>query len=151
MYSAYGDHVYNWYDRKVGILHVRDRDFFMEPLSLKRVRPFVEDTIDLEEEMARADIPAEDKQGVGKILKHKVEDLIDLATQQWEQRMSRYPEQERIERMLPLIRLRVQYTRMDGGTLTRFGQDFVNRVANPKDLLQFAKKKTKPMNKGALA
>jgi double-strand break repair protein MRE11 len=48
--------------------------------------------------------------------------------------------------MLPLIRLRVDYSSpaeapFEVGNPQRFGQDFTGRVANPRDIVQFHKKK----------
>jgi double-strand break repair protein MRE11 len=44
---------------------------------------------------------------------------------------------------LPLIRLRVDYSGgFDSFNPQRFGQQFVNRVANPKDILLFYRKRT---------
>lgn len=49
--------------------------------------------------------------------------------------------------MLPLIRLRVDYSHtppaapFEIGNPQRFGQDFAGRVANPRDLVQFTRKK----------
>lgn len=127
--------------RKVGIIHVHGRDFRVEPLTLKTVRPFVEDSLDLDELLQDEGISIEEKPQVVKLLKGKVQELIDFANRQWEKKYAESSLVDRPDKMLPLIRLRVHYTRMDAGTLVRFGQDFVNKVANPKDLLQFAKKK----------
>ena len=41
--------------------------------------------------------------------------------------------------MLPLIRLRVDYTGFSTINAQRFGQQFVGKVANPHDLLLFQK------------
>jgi double-strand break repair protein MRE11 len=43
--------------------------------------------------------------------------------------------------MLPLIRIRVEYTGYEVGNPQRFGQDFTDKVANPRDIVQFFKKK----------
>ena len=61
-----------------------------------------------------------------------------------EERFGHLPPEERPEKMLPLIRLRVVYSRMEPGTFVRFGQNFVDKVANPKDILHFSKKKAPP-------
>lgn len=44
--------------------------------------------------------------------------------------------------MLPLVRLRVEYdASFELGNPIRFGQEFVDKVANPKDVLQFTKRR----------
>lgn len=37
--------------------------------------------------------------------------------------------------------MQVEYTSHDMGNPVRFGQDFIGKVANPKDILQFYKKR----------
>lgn len=129
-------------EKKVAIIHVKGRDFTMEPLTLKTVRPFVMDEVDLDEIVDQANLRIDDKQGVTKLLKRRVKDLIEKANQEWDSKHANIPIDEQPERMLPLVRLRVLYTRHEMGNLVRFGQEFTEIVANPRDLLQFSKKKT---------
>lgn len=50
------------------------------------------------------------------------------------------PETE--EMMLPLIRLKVETTGAKEMTNpVRFGQDYIGRIANPRDILQYHRKK----------
>ena len=42
---------------------------------------------------------------------------------------------------LPLVRLRVEYTNQEISNPQRFGQEFAGKVANPKEVLQFTKRK----------
>jgi double-strand break repair protein MRE11 len=68
-----------------------------------------------------------------------VEDLILKAKLAWESRQS---VGEAEEMMLPLIRLRVETSEAKEMTNpVRFGQDFIGRVANPRDILQYYRKK----------
>lgn len=120
----------------------------VEPIVLKTVRPFIMDDIDLDDELEAANLTIDDKLAVGKLLKTKIQELIGRIDEEWEIKHADTPTERRPEKMLPLIRLRVQYTRHEMGNLVRFGQDFVGKVANPKDLLQFAKKKTIAKKKG---
>ncbi|PWN37275.1 DNA repair exonuclease [Meira miltonrushii] len=129
-------------EKQVAIIHVKGRDFTMEPLTLKTVRPFVMDEVDLDEIVDQANLRIDDKQGVTKLLKRKVKDLIEQANQEWDSKHANIPIDEQPERMLPLVRLRVLYTRHEMGNLVRFGQESTEIVANPRDLLQFSKKKT---------
>ena len=133
--------------RQVAIIHVEERDFMMEPITLKTVRPFVMDDIDLDEAIERASVKIEEKQAVIKVLKKKVAELIARADREWHEKYDALPAAERPEKMLPLVRLRVAYTRHETGNIIRFGQDFVDKVANPRDLLQFHKKKGSQVNK----
>ena len=50
-----------------------------------------------------------------------------------------HAEKEQVPPKLPLIRLRVDYTGFSTVHTLRFGQRFVNRVANPSDILLWAK------------
>lgn len=43
---------------------------------------------------------------------------------------------------LPLIRLRVEHTEFESFNTQRFGQQFVGKVANPKDILHFHRKRS---------
>lgn len=129
-------------EKQVAIIHVKGRDFNMEPLTLKTVRPFVMDEVDLDEIVDEANLRIDDKQGVTKLLKRKVKDLIEKANQEWDSKHANIAVDQQPERMLPLVRLRVLYTRHEMGNLVRFGQEFTEIAANPRDLLQFSKKKT---------
>lgn len=129
-------------EKQVAIIHVKGRDFTLEPLTLKTVRPFVMDEVDLDEIVDQANLRIDDKQGVTKLLKRKVKDLIEKANQEWDSKHANIPADKQPERMLPLVRLRILYTRHEMGNLVRFGQEFTETVANPRDLLQFSKKKS---------
>ncbi|KAL4399996.1 mitotic G2 DNA damage checkpoint signaling protein [Malassezia pachydermatis] len=62
---------------------------------------------------------------------------MEQAAVQWDERMQHHTPATRPPMPLPLIRLRVHYdTQIPLGNLARFGQEFVGRVANPKELLQ---------------
>jgi len=72
--------------------------------------------------------------------------MIEQAREDWMSKYEHLSEAERqaIKMPLPLIRLRVSYTRHELGNLVRFGQEFVDKIANPRDVLQFSKKKVMP-------
>ncbi|KAI5451646.1 meiotic recombination [Naganishia albida] len=126
--------------KKVGILSIQGDQFDIEPVVLKTVRPFKIGEIVMEEE---ADDPANDldlqlRDSVTAFLEKKVEQLIAEARTEWET-LEHEPEEEM---MLPLIRLKVETTGvkelMNAG---RFGQRFTDKIANPKDVLQYYRKK----------
>jgi double-strand break repair protein MRE11 len=135
-----------WF-RQVAIIHVEERDFVLEPITLKTVRPFVMDDIDLDDAIEAAQVKIDEKQGVAKVLKKKIHELIARAEREWQEKNKDIPVKDRPEKMLPLVRLRVAHTRHDIGNIVRFGQDFVDKVANPRDLLQFHKKKATQASK----
>lgn len=119
----------------------------LEPITLQTVRPFFMEDIDLDDAIEAAQVSIEEKQGMIKVLKKKIHELISRADQEWKDKYKHLAEENRPERMLPLIRLRVAHTRHDIGNIVRFGQDFVDKVANPRDLLQFHKKKAAQASK----
>ncbi|PWN45160.1 DNA repair exonuclease [Ceraceosorus guamensis] len=130
-------------EKKVAIIHVEERDYYLEEIPLRTVRPFVMEDIDLDDEIQDANIAADDKPAVTKLLKQHVYGLIQRAHEEWTAKQQRLEDPSHpAERMpLPLVRLRVTYTKHEMGNLVRFGQEFVDKLANPKDVLQFTKKK----------
>ncbi|EFP81287.1 meiotic recombination [Puccinia graminis f. sp. tritici] len=131
--------------KHVGILEVQDKDFSLLPIPLKSVRPFIFDDIVLAEHEEEAKLKLDEKPKVVRYLKSLVEQLIKKATTDWNDEHDYDPDSPPM--MLPLIRLRVEYSRADGlsaydvGNPQRFGQDFLGKVANPKDLVQFYRRR----------
>jgi len=74
-------------------------------------------------------------QGITKLLKAKVEDMVAGA----QKRAAGQADAP----LLPLVRLRVDYTGFSTINAQRFGQQFVGKVANPHDLLLFQKQATR--------
>eukprot|EP00731_Ephydatia_muelleri_P012120 Em0006g1014a len=114
--------------KSVGVLYIRnDCTFKMDPVVLKTVRPFEIDNVSL----AKTGIHIQDEAAVADYLSEKVKQLIDKAAR----------ENEGSDKK-PIVRLKVDYT---GGystfSLARFGQRFVDQVANPKNLLLWYRKK----------
>lgn len=119
--------------RCVGLLDIRGTAFRMSPVALHTVRPFVTgDAVLADEAELEA---AKDTESVSQLLAAKVEALIEEARREWPRLHPRAPE-------LPLVRLRVD---LSGGfekiNVSRFGQRFVGKVANPADILLFHKRK----------
>lgn len=117
--------------KHVGILKItKNKMFKIDKVKLKTVRPFyIEDVI-----LKETEIDPTQEDMVMAYLVNKVEQLIEKAKRE-HTGSSRQPDK-------PLIRLRVDYS--DGFTafnIRRFGQQFVDRVANPKDILLFFRKK----------
>ena len=74
---------------------------------------------------------SEATQGVTKLLEAKVSEMVASA----QKRAAGQADAP----LLPLVRLRVDYTGFSTINAQRFGQRFVGRVANPHDLLLFQK------------
>ncbi|KAJ9475269.1 Double-strand break repair protein MRE11 [Pseudozyma hubeiensis] len=121
-------------EKCVAIIHVEKTDFLIEPIPLQTVRPFVMDDMVLSEELEEAGLSSE-RSDIIKLLRKRVDGLIVRAKQEFKER---YPGREM---PLPLIRLRVEYTNQEISNPQRFGQEFAGKVANPKEVLQFTKRK----------
>lgn len=121
-------------EKCVAIIHVEKTDFLIEPIPLQTVRPFVMDDMTLSEELEDAGLSSE-RSDIIKLLRKRVDGLIVRAKQEFTER---YPDREM---PLPLVRLRVEYTNQEISNPQRFGQEFAGKVANPKEVLQFTKRK----------
>ncbi|KAJ3060603.1 Double-strand break repair protein mre11a, partial [Podochytrium sp. JEL0797] len=125
-------------NRHVGILEIYpDKQFKLDAVKLHTVRPFVMDDVVL------GDVPLTsrqkmDEKRVDEVLGDKVEEMIELARNMW---MEAHPDAEEDEFPKPLIRLRVDYSNFTTLNPQRFGQRFVDKVANVKDILHFHRKR----------
>ncbi|KAM0786756.1 hypothetical protein ACM66B_002191 [Microbotryomycetes sp. NB124-2] len=129
--------------KHVSLIKIQGKEFEFEPIRLRTVRPFIFEELSLSEVIAKDDsVDLSSKVKVTKYLKMRVNKLIDQANKDWDELHA--DEEEDAERMLPLIRLRVDYSggptgdgQFEIGNPQRFGQEFVDRVANPRDIVQF--------------
>lgn len=113
--------------KHVGILEIKDDHWRINPVPINSVRPFVMKDIQLASHANEIDIQNEQK--VSDFLAKCVLDIIEDIKKEFN------------PKVLPLIRIRVDVT---GGVRihpARFGQLFVGKVANPKEILLFQKKK----------
>lgn len=94
---------------------------------LESVRPFTHDNVTLQDHV---EVAGEDSEAITAFLENKVEYMIQKAN-------SRAVGGR--DTMLPLIRLRVDYTGFSTINAQRFGQKFVGKVANPHDILLWHK------------
>ena len=141
--------------KHVGILEIYKDTLRFRTVKLKTVRPFMMRTIVLSEELDPSQLRK--IENVERKLAEKVNEMIDEAAQSHQ----RDPEAEKANPKLhlPLIRLRVELP--PGGTsneqiqamsIQKFGQQFVEKVANPQDLLLFTKpRKPAPHKNGRRA
>lgn len=77
-------------------------------------------------------------------LTSQVNELIDKANEQWDERNARAIAEGEAElpRPLPLVRLKVDTTDVsEMSNPVRFGQEFQGRLANPRDVLTFHRSK----------
>ncbi|RKP13567.1 Metallo-dependent phosphatase-like protein, partial [Piptocephalis cylindrospora] len=128
--------------KHVALLEIKGRSFRLKKLPLRTVRPFVMDNVCLSEQKGlRPTHPA----SVEAFLKTKVQEMLLQAKDQWEEEeKERGSESEGTARDFPkpLIRLKVDYS---GGFSTlntqRFGQQFSDQVANPREILHFHRRR----------
>ncbi|KAI8622463.1 Metallo-dependent phosphatase-like protein [Chytriomyces sp. MP71] len=122
--------------KHVGILEIHpDKQFKLEKVALKSVRPFVMDDIVLAD---CAGLRRADDKSVDAVLADKVEKMIETARNVW---LEAHPGASEDEFPKPLIRLRVDYSNFTTLNPSRFGQRFVDRVANVKEILYFFRKR----------
>ncbi|KZP22232.1 DNA repair exonuclease [Athelia psychrophila] len=135
-------------EKHVALLTIQNKEFDLMPIPLRTVRPFVLEEVDLMEVADTDGLDLKDQMEITKFLKARVNTLIDKANEQWDERNAKavMDGEEALERMLPLIRLKVDTTGVsEMSNPIRFGQEFTGRIANPRDVLVFhrAKKASK--------
>ena len=134
--------------KHVAILSITGRDFQVESIRLKTVRPFVMKEIVLSEDKVAKKL-AKKENNRGDLTRHLIEivdGLIEQAKSEWMEVQEEPDQDEEVEVPLPLIRLRVEYSAPDGGNFDcenpqRFSNRFVGKVANVNDVVQFYRKK----------
>lgn len=134
--------------KHVAIVSVTGRDFKVEPIRLKSVRPFVMKEIILSEDReARAFAKKDNRTLLTTHLVGIVERLIRQAREEWLELQEEAEHDDEPEVPLPLIRLRVEYSAPESGgnfdceNPQRFSNRFVGKVANVNDVVQFYRKK----------
>lgn len=131
--------------KHVFILNVKNKEYLIEPILLRSVRPFITRDVSLRDEnfvegpASKADISA--------FLVEQVENMIEEANSQYRERNGIKNDEEEIP--LPLIRLRVDHTGdYEIENSRRFSNKFVSRVANVNDILLYHKKKAQKYEVG---
>lgn len=134
--------------KHVAILSITGKDFKVDPIRLKTVRPFVMKEIVLaeEKEALRLAKKPNHRSELTRFLEAIVNSMIEEAKGAWEEAQGEELEEDEMP-PLPLIRLRVEFTPPDGLTFDcenpqRFSSRFSNRVANTTDVVQFHRKKS---------
>jgi double-strand break repair protein MRE11 len=120
--------------KHIALLEIEGTDYRFTPIPLKRVRPFFLKDVSLKDAKL---LPGSDQKALNNFLIKQVEQILEEYQSQIEEMQALCPPLSK-----PLIRLRVDYT---GGYPTlnpqRFGQAFIDRVANAKDIVLFYRKK----------
>lgn len=134
--------------KHVAVLSITGRDFAVEPIRLKTVRPFVMREIVLSEEKEPMKVvkKANNRTELTAFLTSIIDDMIEQANEEWKAAQGDDEQENDDPPPLPLIRLRVEYTAPEGGNFDcenpqRFSNRFTQRVANIKDVVQFYRKK----------
>ncbi|KAH7925347.1 DNA repair exonuclease [Leucogyrophana mollusca] len=138
-------------EKHVALLQIQGKEFELQPIPLRTVRPFVLEEVILAEAAEEEGFDLGDQIAVSKFLKSRVVALIDKANELWDERNAKAIEdgEEELPRMLPLIRLKVDTTGVsEMSNPIRFGQEFQGRIANPRDVLVFHRSK-KAASRGA--
>ncbi|KAK9814095.1 hypothetical protein WJX72_000558 [[Myrmecia] bisecta] len=125
--------------KHVVLLEVLGEQFRTVKYPLESVRPFMYQQVVLSEQL---ELDPENPQSITTFLEQKVESMIATANSR---RVTGRTA------MLPLIRLKVDYSGFSTINAQRFGQKFVGNVANPHDMLLWHKapvRKAKPTEAG---
>lgn len=120
-------------EKKIGILDVCEKEFKMNAVRLKTVRPFIFRTVNIEEYAEKLRLGEGDtRKKVEAFYTENIEEMIEES----KKRLSGHPKQPKS----PLIRLRITYTNESFVINTaRFGQRFEKVIANPESVLTFKK------------
>lgn len=132
--------------KHVAVLSITGRDFKVEPIRLRTVRPFAMKEIVLSEQKEIKSISRKQdhRAELTRFLITIVDELIEQARAEWRELQEEEVPEEEIPK--PLIRLRVEYSAPGGGNYDcenpqRFSNRFVEKVANVNDVIQFHRKK----------
>ncbi|KEY74597.1 hypothetical protein S7711_05028 [Stachybotrys chartarum IBT 7711] len=133
--------------KHVAIVTITGKDFQVEKIPLKSVRPFVtrELVLSQDKRFKGLDKKKDNRQEVTRRLMEVVDEMIEEANADWEAIQT--DEEALEERPLPLIRLKVEYSAPEGGLFEcenpqRFSNRFLGKVANTNDVVYFYRKKS---------
>lgn len=120
-------------EKKIGMLNVRGKQFKLDPVTLKTVRPFVFRSVNLDDYNDEMRFSEGDTRG-------KLEKFFYNITEEMIEESKKKITGNKKQPTIPLIRLRILYSdeRLVINT-ARFGQKFDKVVANPESLLAFKK------------
>jgi len=122
--------------KHLGILHLWKDKWRLESVPLQTMRPFKCKEVILAEFEEEYDLRTDE--ALMDFLSSQIEDMLDELKA--DNPTVGLTEQAENRHNFPIIRLRVDHTGYSTCNPQRFGQRFVDRVANPSDLLQFFRK-----------
>ena len=136
--------------KQVAILNITGKNFKVEKIPLKTVRPFVtrEVTLATDKRFKGLEKKQDNRQEITKRLMAVVDEMIEEANAAWRSiHDGEEMEEEEEEQPLPLIRLKVEYTAPEGCVFEvenpqRFSNRFAGKVANQNDVVYFYRRKT---------
>ncbi|CAD6449162.1 7485feed-350b-4444-a18f-1b99bed97e73 [Sclerotinia trifoliorum] len=141
--------------KHIAIASITGREFKIEKIRLKSVRPFITKEVVLATDKRTKHLAKvkDNRTKLTKELMTIVDELIEQARAEWIS-LQDEPEDELDEIPLPLVRLKVEFTAPEGGKFDcenpqRFSSRFINRVANIKDVIQYHRKKASSTRKSA--
>lgn len=130
--------------KHVAILNITGRQFVVDKIPLKTVRPFVmrEIALSTDRRFKGLDKKPDNRHDIIKRLMAIVEEMIEEAKSEWKT----LHQVEDEEPPLPLIRLKVEYTAPEGCEYEvenpqRFSNRFIGKVANQNDVVHFHRRK----------
>ncbi|EFX05556.1 meiotic recombination protein mre11 [Grosmannia clavigera kw1407] len=133
--------------KHVAILTITGKEFAVQKIPLKTVRPFVTRELILANEKKFKDLAKkkDNRAELTRRLMAVVEEMIEEANAEYFALHDRDETEE--DPPLPLIRLKIEYTAPEGGNFDcenpqRFSNRFAGKVANVNDVVYFHRKKT---------
>ncbi|PWA01350.1 hypothetical protein BB558_002545 [Smittium angustum] len=133
-------------EKYVGLMRIKGKQFKLEKIRLQNVRPFVMSTVFLNQvpELKRFSTEEKITEYLSKLVNQLVKEAKTKYAEQLEESNDSNIENKLGEDPKPLIRVRVDYA---GGFEPffphRFGLNFVDVVANPREIIHFYKRQTK--------
>jgi len=132
--------------KHVALLEISQSKYRVVPIPLKTVRPYIFNQIVLKDTAEESGLDPKDsklEEAVTQYLEMKVEEMIQQAKDEYPHFHDGTLGRVDPKKALPLIRLRVDWTGFCTINRQRFGAQYVGKVANPSDILQFMKATTK--------
>ncbi|KZW00362.1 DNA repair exonuclease [Exidia glandulosa HHB12029] len=130
--------------KHVALLKICGKEFSLEPIPLRTVRPFVLEEVVMAEVAEEEGVDLKEQMEINKFLRGRVSALIERANEEFEQRNAAAVAagEKPLEPMLPLVRLKVDTTGVtEMSNPVRFGMEFQGQIANPRDVLIFHRAK----------
>ena len=126
--------------KHVALLSIKDDNWKMESIPLTTVRPFLLREVVLEEHAEESDL--HDERNLMDMLARRVDEML-REVKDMTARATPITQAAENRAKFPLLRLKVDYTGFSTCNPQRFGQRFVDKVANPSELLLFQRKARK--------